>query len=74
MHASGSLLVRYIFADDDVIVLEFSSVAKSLKTLADAQIANTATTNAIQTAFAKEPEAQNQTAVRRDQLLCARKI
>jgi hypothetical protein len=48
--------------------LEFSSVAKSLKTLADAEIANTTTMNAIQTAFAKELDAQNQIAVRRDQL------
>lgn len=48
--------------------MEFSSVAKSLKTLADAEIANTTTMNAIQTAFAKELDAQNQIAVRRDQL------
>jgi hypothetical protein len=48
--------------------LEFSSVAKSLKTLADAEIASTTTMNAIQTAFAKELDAQKQIAVRRDQL------
>ena len=46
----------------------FSSVAKSLKTFTDAEIANTTAMNAIQTAFAKELEAQNQTVVRRDQL------
>jgi len=55
--------------------LEFSSVAKSLKTLADAEIANTTTMNAIKTAFAKELDAQNQIVVRRDQFVqCARKF
>uniref|UniRef100_K3Y0M7 Uncharacterized protein n=1 Tax=Setaria italica TaxID=4555 RepID=K3Y0M7_SETIT len=58
-----------MLSDDDAFALKFSSVAKSLKTLVDVEAANnTAIANAIQIAFAKELEAQNQDAERRDQL------
>ncbi|RLN19856.1 hypothetical protein C2845_PM02G43100 [Panicum miliaceum] len=59
---------KWLFVENDATALDFSSVAKSLKTLADAETANTALLNAMHTAFSTELEAQRQTAQRRDQL------
>ena len=55
-------------SEDNVFALEFSSVAKSLKALVDADAANIDVMNVVQIAFARELEAQNQISERRDQL------
>jgi hypothetical protein len=59
---------KRVFLDDDVFASEFSNAAKSIKTLVDAETTNAAAMNALQVAYAKELEAQKQTADRREQL------
>ncbi|WVZ80082.1 hypothetical protein U9M48_027588 [Paspalum notatum var. saurae] len=55
-------------SEDDGMALDLSSVAKSLKTLVATETANASTMNAVQAAFIKELESQNQITERREQL------
>ena len=59
---------KRMFFNDDVFAVEFSGLAKSLKTLVDAEAANAGALNAIQTAYSKELEAQRQTTERGENL------
>ncbi|WVZ79175.1 hypothetical protein U9M48_026784 [Paspalum notatum var. saurae] len=59
---------KRVYVEDDALALDFSSVAKSLKTLVEAEIENASAMNAVRAAFVKEFEGRNQTAKRREQL------
>uniref|UniRef100_K3XKR5 Myb/SANT-like domain-containing protein n=1 Tax=Setaria italica TaxID=4555 RepID=K3XKR5_SETIT len=59
---------KRVILDDNVLASEFSNISKALNTLVEAETANAAAMNAMQSAFTLEFEAQKRTDERREQL------